>query len=199
MKLLSKACLLTLAWAALAFGGDTNRPSVLIAGYGTPPEAFRVLFLELGNALTTYGVPLVNQAASGTLAGDDSALLQNALDVAQRQGAESVLYVTIHIDHSGGLPVATAQVQCFDAKRKSLRWEEKASSSRTTHNILNWQPSGSQEWKNQRDVQQRQHEMDIAKQKALQQSLAEGDEKAVLAVADKLKGRLKHRFATPAK
>jgi hypothetical protein len=99
---------------------------------GFPLHQFQFVFLELENALTADGVQLANAPSRMQQVNGDSVSVQNLLTVAQRQGSDSLLYLTI--EH-GSLPISHhARIQCFDVTGKLL-WEEKASS------IGHWAPT----------------------------------------------------------
>ena len=102
-----------------------QRRGVLIAGYGSPAPSFQFVFLELENTLTADGVQIANRSSAMQQVNGDSVSIQNLLNIAQRQGSDSLLYLTI--EH-GSLPTNHyARLQCFDVSGKLL-WEEKASS-----------------------------------------------------------------------
>ncbi|MGA8027639.1 MAG: serine protease [Bryobacteraceae bacterium] len=109
-----------------------KRPGVLFAGYGSPATSFQFVFLELENGLTADGVQIANKPSAMQQVNGDSVSIQNLLNIAQRQGSDSLLYLTI--EH-GSLPTNHyARLQCFDVSGKLL-WEEKASS------IGHWAPT----------------------------------------------------------
>lgn len=108
-----------------------KRPGVLIAGYGSPAGSFQVVFLGLENALTVTGVRIANKPSAMQQVNGDSVSIQNLLSAVQRQGSDSLLYVTV--DHGFGTS-HHARIQCFDASGKLL-WAEKASS------IGHWAPT----------------------------------------------------------
>jgi hypothetical protein len=96
-----------------------RRPGLLIAGYGAA-EYFQSIFLEVENALTTYGVLIANRPAEiGTVTGD-SASIQNLIGVLQQRGHDSLLYLTVE---NTGFKIR-ANVQCFDSKGVLL-WQQK--------------------------------------------------------------------------
>lgn len=100
-------------------------PGVLIAGYGSPATSFQTVFLEIENALTSGGVQIANKPSAMQQISGDSISIKNLLNIAQKQGSDSLLYLTI--EH-GSLPTNHyARLQCFDVTGKLL-WEEKASS-----------------------------------------------------------------------
>ncbi|MBZ5608042.1 MAG: hypothetical protein LAP38_07290 [Acidobacteriia bacterium] len=103
-----------------------KRPGVLIAGYGSA-ESFQFVLLELENALTAYGVLIANRPSTIQPVTGDSVSIQNLLNVVQKQGSDSLLYVTV--EH-GWSNIHRARIQCFDAKG-NLLWEEKSSSATT--------------------------------------------------------------------
>lgn len=96
-----------------------KRPGVLIAGYGGA-RSFQSIFLELENALTASGVLIANRPTAIEQVNGDSASIQNFLSVVQRQGSDSLLYLTVE---NTGWKIR-ALVQCFDAKG-TLLWEER--------------------------------------------------------------------------
>jgi hypothetical protein len=109
-----------------------KRPGVLIAGYGSPAASFQLIFLEVENALTADGVRVANRPSAMHPVNGDSVSVQNLLDVVQRQGSDSLLYLTVE---RGSLGTSHhGRLQCFDAAGKLL-WEEKASS------IGHWAPN----------------------------------------------------------
>jgi len=102
-----------------------KRPGVLIAGYGFPAESFQFVFLELENALAADGVQIANKPSAMQTVNGDSVSIQNLLNIAQKQGSDSLLYLTI--EHGSTPTGHSGRLQCFDATGKLL-WEEKASS-----------------------------------------------------------------------
>jgi len=110
-----------------------KRPGVLIAGYGSA-ESFQPVFLELENSLASSGVLIANRPSVSQRVVGDAVSIQNLLSVVQRQGSDSLLYVTVEHSWSNVRPVRPSlhhvRIQCFDAKGNSL-WEEDASSATT--------------------------------------------------------------------
>ena len=103
-----------------------KRPGVLFAGYGSHAESFQFVFLELENALTIDGIQIANKPSTMQQVNGDSVSVQNLLNIAQKQGSDSLLYLTVEhgstpTGHSGGL-------QCFDVATGKLLWAEKVSS-----------------------------------------------------------------------
>jgi hypothetical protein len=97
---------------------EEKRPGVLIAGYG-PAASFRIVLLELENALAAYSVLIANRPSAVGPVDGDSASIQNSLSVVQRYGSDSLLYLTVE---NTGWKIH-ARLQCFDAK-STLLWEE---------------------------------------------------------------------------
>jgi len=103
-----------------------KRPGVLFAGYGSPADSFQSIFLEVENTLTTDGIQIANKPSSMQQVNGDSASVQNLLNIAQRQGSDSLLYLTV--EHGSTPTGHSGRLQCFDVATGKLLWSEKASS-----------------------------------------------------------------------
>jgi hypothetical protein len=103
-----------------------KRPGVLLAGYGSPAESFQFVFLELENTMTADGIQIANKPSAMQQVNGDSVSIQNLLNIAQRQGSDSLLYLTV--EHGSTPTGHSAQLQCFDVATGKLLWTEKVSS-----------------------------------------------------------------------
>jgi hypothetical protein len=81
--------------------------------------------LDLENALTAYGVQVANKPSVMRQVNGDLFSIQNLLSVAQKQGADSLLYLTV--EHGSIGTSHRGRLQCFNIAGKLL-WEENASS-----------------------------------------------------------------------